>query len=533
MLGWIRMGVRAGQAPHNVAIAMLGVVHALGVGLSVILLHSDLAMAQISDPKPLVADIPDQSLAQALVNFTSQTGLQHVYSSEVISDQKTRGAPAGLAPTDALARLLQGTGLQYQFLNARIVLILGTAPPLLEEIVVTAHFVPKPPHVAPATAKELRLIEAANEELERRIVRNDLLYAHPALDLYLQGIAERLLAADTLASGVVRVRVIKGTEANAFALSNGSIYVTTALLASLDNEAELAAVLGHELTHYTNAHVLRALRDENHKSAVARVAGILLGAVLGVAEQRAGIQPGKTVLIPQETLEIWVRASVSGYSRDLEREADDGGIRRMIAAGYDASGALAALQRLAELPPADLSVQLPMYASHPRLAERIASYRALLAGELAGAVGSGREIRRAEYQSQIAELPLDQVAILLDAGALDRAETALVAVVATTHDSARAEFLEGEIARNRLPHTDATKARALAAYDRAVMLPEAPPVAFREQALLYRQLGNAEAARAAFRHYLERAPFAVDAPLVRRYLEESAVPAVALSAADR
>ena len=516
-------------ARRGIAAAMLGAVYAMSVCMTVILLHCPPALAESSVPTPLVADIPNQPLAQALVDFTRQTGLQHVYDSDVISDQKTRGARAGLAPADALARLLEGTGLQYQFLNAHIVLIAGAAPPLLEEVVVIAHLVPNPPHVAPATAEETRIIDAANEELERRIVRNQLLYGHAALDRYLQATAERLLASDATDLVAVRVRVIKGTDANAFALSNGSIYVTTALLATLDDESELAAVLGHELTHYTNAHVLRALRDENRKTAVASAAGIFLGAVLGVAQERAGIQPDKAVLIPQKTLRIWARASVSGYSRDLEREADDGGIRRMIAAGYDASGALAALQRLAEQPSGELSVDLPMYASHPRLAERIASYRGLLAGELAAAVGSGRETRRAEYQAQLADLSLDQVAILLEAGALDRAETALGAAMAT-RDSARAEFLAGEIARNRLPHTDAMEARALAAYERAVTLPESPPAAFREQALLYWRLGNPEAARVAFQQYLERAPFAADAPLVRRYLEQSAAQAVARSA---
>ena len=272
-------------------------------------------------------------------------------------------------------------------------------------------------------------------------------------------------------------------------------------------------MLGHEITHYTNDHVLRALRDENRKTGIAHAAGIVLTAMLGVAEERAGLEPNKAALIPQDALSIWVRASISGYSRGLEREADDGGIRRMIASGYDASGALAALQRLAEQPPSELSVQLPMYASHPRLAERIASCRRLLRLRTrAGAVGSGQEIRRAEYQAQLADLALDQVAILLEAGALDRAEATLEAVIAK-RDSGRAEFLKGEIAHNRSPHSDVNEARALAAYDRAVALADSPPMAFRQQApplLAARQSGSGPRCLPALPRACALAP---DAPL--------------------
>jgi predicted Zn-dependent protease len=449
--------------------------------------------------------------------------LQLAYLSETVHDQGTRGAPAGLAPREALARLLEGTGLTFEFLNDRTVRIFAAAAPeVLEEVIVVAHLVPPPPHFAPPSAQELRTMEEANEAIEGRIVRNHLLYGHASLDAYLQRVAKSLLAGSS-DPNAVHVRVIRGTEPNAFALSNGSIYVTTALLVSLADESELAAVLGHEGTHYENAHVLRGMRDERHKTLAARTTGLLLGIAVGLAGQHAGLQPNQAVLIPQDTLLIWARASVAGYSRDLEREADDGGIRRMIAAGYDPSGALAVLQRLAERTSSE-DAEIAKYASHPQLTERIANHRALLAGELASTVGAGRQTRRAEYLAEVTGLPLEQVAILLEAGELDRAETAVEAVIATG-DSSRAQFLQGEIARNRIPRTDATDVQARAAYERAVALPEPPPAAFRELALLYSRHGNPQAARTAFQTYLDRVPLAVDAPLVRRYLEQDAAAA--------
>jgi beta-barrel assembly-enhancing protease len=485
--------------------------------------HAQDVLAQPSGSSALVADIPPGSLAQALVELSHQTALQFAYLSETVHDQGTRGAPAGLAPREALARLLEGTGLTFEFLNDRTVRIFAAAAPeVLEEVIVVAHLVPPPPHFVPPSAKELRTLEEANEAIEGRIVRNHLLYGQARLDAYVQGVASSLLAGSS-DPNAVHVRVIRGTEPNAFALSDGSIYVTTALLVSLADESELATVLGHEVTHYENGHVLRGMRDEHRKTLAARTTGLLLGIAVGLAEQHAGLPADKAVLLPRDTLMIWVRASVAGYSRDLEREADDGGIRRMIAAGYDSGGALAVLQRLAEQA-SSKDAEIAKYASHPRLTERIANHRALLAGELASTVGAGRQTRRAEYQAEVAGLPLEQVAILLDAGELDRAETAVEAVIATG-DSSRAEFLQGEIARNRIPHTDATDAHARAAYERAVALPEPPPAAFRELALLYSRQANPQAARTAFQQYLDRAPHAVDAPLVRRYLEQDAAAA--------
>ena len=487
--------------------------------------------AAIPEPGLLTVAIPGQTLKSALDSLAAGTGLQVVYLAGVVTEQQTRGAPAGLEATDALARLLEGTGLRSELLNPRIARILPGTPATepeaagtLEEILVLAHRIPKP-YVAPPSAKEQRALDVANADLETRIAHQHLLYGNAALDRYVQGVAERLLAVDAPPDAVVRVRVIRGVDANAFALSNGSIYVTTALLAVLDDESQLAAVLGHELTHYTNSHTLLALRDENRSAAIAYTTGIVIDVVLGLVAAHAAPGYSSQPVISPQTMEIWVRASISGYSRDLERQADDGGIRRMIAAGYDSTGAIAALEHLAEETPATQAAGTPMYATHPRVEERIASYRDLLAGELRGSAGVG-DTRRDEYRAQLGELPLDQVELLLEARDLDRAERQIAPAIARA-DTGRGEFLAGEIARKRIPQTDATRAQALAAYQRAMTLSGAPPAVYRQAGLLQRARGETAAAVLSFQGYLERAPGAVDAPLVRIYLEELGNPAPA------
>jgi iron complex outermembrane receptor protein len=79
-------------------------------------------------PPVLTEDIPPQALKEALGSFARQTGLQLVYESAVARGQISKGAPAGLAGSAALTRLLDGTGLRFEFLNERSVHILAAQP---------------------------------------------------------------------------------------------------------------------------------------------------------------------------------------------------------------------------------------------------------------------------------------------------------------------------------------------------------------------------------------------------------------------
>jgi iron complex outermembrane receptor protein len=72
-------------------------------------------------PRVLSQAIEPQPLAAALEELGRQTGLQFIFVSAVADSQLSQGAPAGLAPAAALAQLLEGTGLQYEFLTARTV----------------------------------------------------------------------------------------------------------------------------------------------------------------------------------------------------------------------------------------------------------------------------------------------------------------------------------------------------------------------------------------------------------------------------
>lgn len=107
---------------------------------------------QATDIPALTADIPEQPLAHALEAFAQQTGLQVVYVSAVVNDQRSRAVSSGLTASDALGRLLEGTGLRFEYLTPRSIHILAAVVgrpkqvasrtherELLQEVIVTAE----------------------------------------------------------------------------------------------------------------------------------------------------------------------------------------------------------------------------------------------------------------------------------------------------------------------------------------------------------------------------------------------------------
>ena len=110
---------------------------------------------------------------------------------------------------------------------------------------------------------------------------------------------------------------------NAFSVPGGYVYVTRQLMALMDDEAELAFALGHEVGHVAanHAHIREAYEQRNPMS----VFGRIVGAVMGPS-------------MMSSILSTRAKLDTLSFSRDQEYQADMLGIRYMIAAGYDPPG---------------------------------------------------------------------------------------------------------------------------------------------------------------------------------------------------
>ncbi|HKK52573.1 MAG TPA: M48 family metalloprotease [Myxococcota bacterium] len=138
------------------------------------------------------------------------------------------------------------------------------------------------------------------------------LYEDPALEDYLRSVAVRLLRHTRTRPFDYTFRIVDQEVPNAFALPGGKIYVSRGLLALVGSEAELAAVLGHEITHAAERHAA------------------------GRIEHSRRINPF--------TIGLRRAAAIAAYGRDQERDADRGGQILSAKAGYD-PGAIATFMR--------------------------------------------------------------------------------------------------------------------------------------------------------------------------------------------
>jgi predicted Zn-dependent protease len=158
--------------------------------------------------------------------------------------------------------------------------------------------------------------------------------------------------------------VLRDPTPNAFALPNGSIYVHTGLLAELTNEAQLAGVLAHEETHVTNRHGYLENRSYRKKAEA--------GIILAGAASATGIAMGvgnEAYWIVQLAIPSILTASINGYSRDLEKEADMRAVHALADTGYSAAEMKSTFDALQQDHEVDLS-RKSFYQDHPKLQER-------------------------------------------------------------------------------------------------------------------------------------------------------------------
>ena len=211
-------------------------------------------------------------------------------------------------------------------------------------------------------------------------------YRAPATERYLNGILSRLAAASDKPGEAYRVTILNTPVINAFALPDGSVYVTRGMLALANDTAELAAVMAHEIGHITAGHAAQRAEREKDQQLISRVTDVLQKEK-GEQVQARGV------------------ASLANFSRQQEFDADLIGVSTISRAGYDPYGAarfLASLGRSVSLR-ASLFNQRPqgqeqLTSSHPSTPERIA--RATAAARAIGAPGIGVAARN-EYLAVI------------------------------------------------------------------------------------------------------------------------------------
>lgn len=388
-----------------------------------------------------------------------------------------------------------------------------------------------------AEADERDLWARADKEAEK-LEKLSKLYDDPLLEEYLAKVADRLIPEEVKGAGGpgFRFAVFKDPGLNAFAMPTGRVFIHTGLLARLENEAQLATILAHELTHVTHRHALKAFRDERNKRIFLGIAGIAasIGVAVAAGEQARQGNPVSAEVLRQTGnillhlgLPLAYVASVTGHHRDLEREADEEGMGRLVRAGYNPKDA----PKVFELLRKDYGDRGPIetffFGSHPRLAERIENATHLLQTRYAAEAAERNRIADTpEFSLRMRTVVRENALLDIRAGRFNLARAQLDRVLAITPRDPTAQLYYGDLYRLQAQRakdpTDKQRLARLAIerYEQAATLDPVFADPFRQLGLLHYQQGERDRAREAFQKYLALRPDASDARRIKEYLLE-------------
>lgn len=239
-------------------------------------------------------------------------------------------------------------------------------------------------------AKQKALAEKSAAEIESQHAR----VHDPKLESYLTAMARKLAAERGAEDFDYEVAIIQDDQLNAFTVGAGRLYVTTGLIAALGNEAQMAAVLGHEIGHVTEGHVARAQRDQT-LIAVAGGTGttMLTQANLAGPAERDVMATGAG---------MFVGAAINGYGRQQEEDADRLGLEYMVEAGYNPNEMPAVFEVFEERFGDEPGVVNFFHGDHPLNATRIQMTKRIIAANYAAKI-EGSVTNTKDYKKLVAK----------------------------------------------------------------------------------------------------------------------------------
>ncbi|HJP91572.1 MAG TPA: M48 family metalloprotease [Pyrinomonadaceae bacterium] len=205
---------------------------------------------------------------------------------------------------------------------------------------------------------------ALGRQLAAEVDRQAKFVDDPMITEYVNRVAQNLVLHSD-AKIPFTVKVIDSDEVNAFALPGGFFYVNKGLILIADNEAELAGVMAHEISHVIARHAV-----ENQTKANLMQYGTLTGIIL------LGGIPG---MVLQNTAGIGMMTAFMKFSRSAEAEADKLGTEYLYAAGYDPTAMATMFEKLEAKNKKKPGTIAKIFADHPAPADRRAASLALAA----------------------------------------------------------------------------------------------------------------------------------------------------------
>lgn len=277
----------------------------------------------------------------------------------------------------------------------------------------------------------------------------------PELTAYVKSVGDKLAAVSDRKLPYEYV-VLNDSVPNAWAMPGGKIAFNRGLLYELNSEAELAAVMGHEMIHAAARHGAKSMER-----------GIFMqGAMIAVG---IGAQNTDYSNLIVGGAQLGAQLTMSKYGRDAESESDLYGMQYMKKAGYDPAAAVTLQETFVRLSAERKSNWLEgLFASHPPSPERVAANKTTLAK-----LGAGGEWGKEIYAKKTAKLKAtqgaykayDEAVKALSEKNIDKAKTLVKQAIAGEPREARFQELLGDIAL-----TQKKPQEALTFYDKAIKM---------------------------------------------------------------
>jgi predicted Zn-dependent protease len=321
----------------------------------------------------------------------------------------------------------------------------------------------------------------------------------PALTAYVNEVGNRLAGQARRKQELdFEFSILNDSIPNAWALPGGKIVINRGLLVALDSEAELAAVLGHEIVHADAAHGARAQSKGVVTQAGAVITMVVLGSTIDSQSARE-----VAMMVPA----LGAQMMTQKYGRDAERESDEYGMLYMSESGYDPQGAVELQQTFLELSEGRNQDWLSgLFASHPASRERIENNRKT-AKKLpeGGEIGQSRYLEKTAYlrRVQAAYDAYDEANKALSDDDSDLAQEKLNRALSIEPRESLFHDLQGDIhALNKKP------GRALISYEKAIAANPGFFYGYLRKGQMEHQLDRKDQARTSLDKSLELMPTA-------------------------
>lgn len=364
--------------------------------------------------------------------------------------------------------------------------------------------------------KDEKNLWKAVEDIQSNLLKSDAIYPDEDLHAYINGVLNNLIARDKEKWGTnIEVHIIYDSDFNASMYPNGFMLIHTGLLANIDNEAQLATVLGHELTHFLHRHSLKGQNKKiNVNAALSTLRVAAIGASYGLAY--SGYDPSAMSTI-HDTISLGLVGAFYGYSRSQETDADAYGFELIRQAGYDPEESKKAFENMFKAQELlDRKDKTPyFYHSHPKTKSRIENFERYL-NSLSRAQLEGQHAIKGEkeFMNRIKEVLLDNLELDLKKNRLKLAKRQLDKYKDSFTEDCRSLYFEAMLLLR-----DGKIDEAINKLTKSKSLDSDYSNVLKELGLQLYKKGEKNKAKENFKRYLELQPNAKDAEFIRGYID--------------